>query len=417
MQATSDLYKTLVSLPEHEFIVKVEIGTQDLAGHINTDPYVIREDQIVSVTTGNQLFPDYESPIGNACSAEFEVVLLAPPQSIILRKRYCPVDIFVAAAGNVDGVYKESEWIPQGSFIVDSREYSGQGSSRILTLRGYDEIYSMEKLSYNMSGVPSSGLPIPDVVEEISNAYSLPLDSRNPDTVFESPVSIPYSYLEASSYRDILQQIAVELHGNWTITERGTLRFCEFGLGVNGLPKDTNFLVSSFGNPITFGDYKIRLSADRINESARSKFDRIFIGSRYESLKYNDELEPITAVRVTSADNLEDYYSLGDSYPKHLIEIESGVDGMSYGVPYGAAYNAWRSINGYPNSSSPPIESLFRYTPFECTGALLDPAAELGDCVSVGGLYMPFYTRSTNFSGLMLADISAPFDEEANHES
>ena len=58
----------------------------------------------------------------------------------------------------------------------------------------------------------------------------------------------------------------------------------------------------------------------------------------------------------------------------------------------------------------------YQYQPYQAEGALLDPAAEMGDAVSMRGLYGGIFTRSRNFSRLMKADISAPADEEIDHE-
>ena len=58
----------------------------------------------------------------------------------------------------------------------------------------------------------------------------------------------------------------------------------------------------------------------------------------------------------------------------------------------------------------------FRYQPYQADGALLDPAAEIGDAVNTPSAYGGIYTRSRTFGRLMKADISAPHDEEINHE-
>lgn len=58
----------------------------------------------------------------------------------------------------------------------------------------------------------------------------------------------------------------------------------------------------------------------------------------------------------------------------------------------------------------------FRYQPYQADGALLDPAAEIGDAVNTPSTYGGIYTRSRTFGRLMKADISAPCDEEINHE-
>lgn len=58
----------------------------------------------------------------------------------------------------------------------------------------------------------------------------------------------------------------------------------------------------------------------------------------------------------------------------------------------------------------------YQYQPLYASSALLDPAAEIGDGVSVKGIYSGIYQRSRTFNQLMSADISAPHDEEINHE-
>ena len=58
----------------------------------------------------------------------------------------------------------------------------------------------------------------------------------------------------------------------------------------------------------------------------------------------------------------------------------------------------------------------YQYQPYEADGALLDPAAEIGDGVAVGNVYGGIYRRGTSFSRLMASNISAPKDEEINHE-
>ena len=58
----------------------------------------------------------------------------------------------------------------------------------------------------------------------------------------------------------------------------------------------------------------------------------------------------------------------------------------------------------------------FRYQPYQADGALLDPASEIGDAVNTPSVYGGIYTRSRTFGRLMKADVSAPHDEEINHE-
>lgn len=58
----------------------------------------------------------------------------------------------------------------------------------------------------------------------------------------------------------------------------------------------------------------------------------------------------------------------------------------------------------------------YQYQPYSAEGALLDPSAEIGDAVNMRGAYGGIYTREREFGRLMKADVSAPHDEEINHE-
>ncbi len=60
--------------------------------------------------------------------------------------------------------------------------------------------------------------------------------------------------------------------------------------------------------------------------------------------------------------------------------------------------------------------SGYQYQPYTADGALLDPAAEVGDAINVRGAYGGIYTREKTFGRLMKSDVSAPHDEEINHE-
>lgn len=58
----------------------------------------------------------------------------------------------------------------------------------------------------------------------------------------------------------------------------------------------------------------------------------------------------------------------------------------------------------------------FRYQPFQADRVAFDPAAEIGDAISVGGVVSGMWNVDLIFGTDLLADISAPTDEEINHE-
>lgn len=92
------------------------------------------------------------------------------------------------------------------------------------------------------------------------------------------------------------------------------------------------------------------------------------------------------------------------------IVIESGdTNGRTLEIknPFGTqemADNILADINGY------------QYQPMSAEAAQLNPAAEMGDGVTVNGVYSGIFVRATQFGRLMASDIAAPTDEEIEHE-
>lgn len=105
-----------------------------------------------------------------------------------------------------------------------------------------------------------------------------------------------------------------------------------------------------------------------------------------------------------------------DAYSKVIIHISDDTQVVAGG-------NGGRTLeidNPFGNQAMADrmLESLqgFQYRPYTANGALLDPAAEIGDALSTETSYGGIYTRSRNFGRLMKADVSAPTDEEIDHE-
>ena len=92
------------------------------------------------------------------------------------------------------------------------------------------------------------------------------------------------------------------------------------------------------------------------------------------------------------------------------IVIEAGNDAgqvLEIKNPFGTqamANNILTDIRGY------------QYQPMSAESAQLNPAAEMGDGVTVNGVYSGIFVRATQFGRLMASDISAPTDEEIEHE-
>ena len=123
--------------------------------------------------------------------------------------------------------------------------------------------------------------------------------------------------------------------------------------------------------------------------------DVINLGQRVSSVDVSPQFQPYSKVIIHIDDDTA--VEVGDNTGR-VLEFDN---------PFGSqemAQNILNKLSGY------------QYQPYQADGALLDPAAEIGDAISTATSYGGMYTRSRKFGRLMKADISAPHDEEINHE-
>lgn len=78
--------------------------------------------------------------------------------------------------------------------------------------------------------------------------------------------------------------------------------------------------------------------------------------------------------------------------------------------------NPWGTQEQANNILSSLTRTGFQYQPYTAGNALVNPAAEIGDAVTVNGTYSGIYKMNRDYSSLMSADIEAPQDEEVDHE-
>lgn len=123
--------------------------------------------------------------------------------------------------------------------------------------------------------------------------------------------------------------------------------------------------------------------------------DRTSIGKRAESLDVLGKFSSISKVEVNVTENL--FYEAGDSSGRTLtVDCPFGTQAM--------ANNLLAMLQGYV------------YQPFEARRSIANPATELGDGVTVGDVYGGIYAIYHKCGPLHLADLSAPADEEIDHE-
>lgn len=126
-------------------------------------------------------------------------------------------------------------------------------------------------------------------------------------------------------------------------------------------------------------------------------FERLNAGQMAQSLKVADDFAPYSKVVISLDDENETTYEAGTSDGRTLeLTCPWGTQAM--------ADNILSDLRGYS------------YKPYSATGAILDPAFELGDSISIGNVYGGIFKRKLRFGANMLADVSAPGEEEVDHE-
>lgn len=123
--------------------------------------------------------------------------------------------------------------------------------------------------------------------------------------------------------------------------------------------------------------------------------EKIFLGSNVGELETGDV--PANITRVNLSVDSDHYYTAGDDTGR-AIEVT---------CPWGSqemANSILASVSGKT------------YQPYTATDALLDPAAEIGDAVTVGGYYSVIADISTSFDRASAPTISAPGSDEIDDE-
>lgn len=124
------------------------------------------------------------------------------------------------------------------------------------------------------------------------------------------------------------------------------------------------------------------------------------IAKRAYDVEISQQFDGYSAVRIyvgTDDEGNAIVYEAGDTTGRTLeIKNDFGTQQM--------AENILADIQGY------------QYQPLAAQNALLDPAAEMGDGITVNSVYSGLFVRATTFGRLMASDISAPTDQEIAHE-
>lgn len=123
--------------------------------------------------------------------------------------------------------------------------------------------------------------------------------------------------------------------------------------------------------------------------------DKVYVGQKAQSFKLGQEYEPFS--RVTMWYDDEHYYTAGDDTGREMV-LE---------CPWATQQIVDSCLNKIKG---------FVYRPFEATGVQLDPAAELGDGITINGHYSMIVQTTEHFDAAGLCDVSAPGEQEVDHE-
>lgn len=125
--------------------------------------------------------------------------------------------------------------------------------------------------------------------------------------------------------------------------------------------------------------------------------DKVNVGNNVSSFDIAPQFNVYSGVEIVVDENTS--FFAGNKTGR-VLTIEN---------PWGTQEQAETILDALSNSG-------FQYQPFTASGAQLNPAAELGDGITIAGTYSGIYKLSRSFGPLMYASVEAPQDEEIDHE-
>lgn len=133
--------------------------------------------------------------------------------------------------------------------------------------------------------------------------------------------------------------------------------------------------------------------------------DRFFLQHRVRDLDESPAYQPISRVRIHAGEDGDGnpiVYEAGNTTGR-TIDVDNPLI-MDDASGRTIAANVLAAIQGYA------------YKPYQAGNAILDPAAEIGDAVSIDEVYSVLADIETTFSPLMTANIGAREDGSIDHE-
>lgn len=291
--------------------------------------------------------------VGGAVSAVLDVKLVEPGFTI---PKMAEIVVQTRATNGTE----YSEWLTMGTFYIDTREHNKDSSHlSTVTIRAYDKMLMFQKM------FPQTTLSFPakdiDVVNAIAAHVGATVDSRTTALVTKAYlIKNPTLY----TMREVLASIAAAYAGNFVISPSGQL-----------------LLVPIWGNA----------NAATIDVGTSPR--KLEIGRATEQYKYV-ELD----AGFSANGNLAVYTAGTSGALTMYVDMPDGTQAMANNI-----LSALTSRN-------------FAYQPIAAERAIVDPAAEIGDKVTGGGVTTVIHRMTIPFSSAMFISVYAPMDEETLHE-
>ena len=222
----------------------------DIANSDGTNSVTYREPNIFSMSTHRKLW-DGEPSVGNCVSGELDALLWIDTSLIPRNAKLTP---YVRTDGGA--------WVKKSEFFVFSRsENNEMGSLRIVA---NDAIYKSESpfvQSGNIGNWPRTDI---SVMQEIATrtgtticADTVSLMNKGYQVQFPGitlqGTTTTYKSDGTTTMREVAGRIASMYAGNWIIDNNGEWRLVVLG----DIPAETYYLVTEYGNAITFGGVRI----------------------------------------------------------------------------------------------------------------------------------------------------------------
>ena len=290
--------------------------------------------------------------IGNASSSTLKITL--KPKSIIPQMAL--VEVYFRLVGN----NINSSWYPKGKFYIDTRKLNHDG---YLSLECFDAMLKSE-YTFMESGTWTSTTALA-TLNMIASDMGVLVDADTTTLLTNDSKTVPNVPIigeDGTTGREMLEAIAAMYGGDFIIDELGKLKLVQLVTPVT---------------TIDIGDHAAGLD----DAPAFDAIDRVIL--------YANESKD-SGYRSPEA--------TFDSLTGRILE----------------AFCPWTSQELADDLLD--IVDGYVYQPFVATGANIDPAMQLGDGIEVGSVTSVIYAATLKLDARCAADLSAPYEEEINHE-